>query len=119
MDYLRQIEDDLNTICQESKKYEYIYLVSVTLLTFLCSRRYPEVKEAAEKALQSLRMIREVYVSDVMRRDTNQKTRAFPTSSDLSAPYILACNYSDGNVKLVGFTDFSILIDYLTNLIPV
>lgn len=60
-----------------------------------------------------------MYVSDVMRKDSsigNTKSPKFPTSSDLTSPYILACNYADGNPKLVSFNLTGVrFTSYLSN----
>lgn len=81
---------------------------------------YPEIKESADKALHSLKYIREDYV----RRRGKSKERidissasqpenstfeisilrgsgSLPRCSDIVAPYILACNYAEGSTKLL------------------
>lgn len=88
MDYLRQIEEDLRNLGSESK------------------RKYPEVKDATENALIKLKSMREIYVAEVMRKNkeanSDDKTNIrFSQSSDITAPYILSCNYVDANPKLI------------------
>eukprot|EP01035_Chromulina_nebulosa_P021215 gene21215-27480_t len=97
MEHLRQIEDDLRNLGIEAKK------------------KYPEIKDATDRALSSLRTVREVYIADVMRKDDNsQKSQKFPTSSDLTSPYILACNYADGSSKLISMSlnGLQLLLNY-------
>ncbi len=84
MDSLRQIEEDLRNFGMESKK------------------KYPEVIDATERALGTLKMMREMYVSDKMRKTGMEKEDVkIPQSSDILAPYLLACNYVDANPKLI------------------
>lgn len=83
MEYLRLIESDLNVLGAESRK------------------RHPEVFEEVERALASLRIIREQYVSELRRRDDGSKSPKLTASSDLVSPYIFACNYVDGNSKML------------------
>lgn len=80
------------------------------------SRKNPEVREAAEKALITLRTMRginsyligvmltllESYVSEVMRGSgSNTPKIAKFRSAEVSAAYILACEKVDANPKLV------------------
>jgi hypothetical protein len=37
-------------------------------------RKYPEVKESTERALSTLKTIREMYVSEMMRKSHNHDT---------------------------------------------
>ncbi len=83
MEYLRQIEDDLKNIGTESKN------------------KFPLVKEAADKALNALKIIRDTYVSDIMKRSNDEKSVKFPQSSDILSPFMLACNYADCTSKLI------------------
>ena len=87
MEYLRQIEDDLLALGTEAK------------------RKHPEIKDSTDRALASLKSIREVYVSDMMRKTAapsqTKKKMNLPQSSDIVAPYILTCNYGDANPKIV------------------
>lgn len=83
MEFLRQIEEDLQSLGAESK------------------RKHPEVKESTDKAISTLKSIREIYVSDMMRNKGLNKRKAFPQSSDITAPYILALNYADASPKLI------------------
>ncbi len=64
-------------------------------------RRYPEVKDATDRALASLKMIRDAYIADIRKAADPNKAVKFPTSSDITAPYILACNHADGSPKMV------------------
>lgn len=95
MNHLAQIEDDLRNLAAEA------------------GRKYPEVKDSTERALSSLKMIREMYVS-MRRSEASSKEVKFPQSSDISAPYILACNYADGSVKLISMAlnGMQMLINY-------
>lgn len=81
MDYLRQIEEELRDIGIESK----------------LNKKYPEVSDASERALDALKSIREVYVSEIMKKNKSTK---LPQSSDILAPYLLVCNYADGSPKV-------------------
>ena len=85
MEYLRQIEDDLQALSLEAK------------------RKHPEIKDSTDRAVASLKVIREVYVSDMMKKtQTKDKNKNhLPQSSDVIAPYILTCNYADANPKIV------------------
>jgi len=99
MDYLRQIEEDLRNIGIESK----------------VNKKYPEVSDASERALDALKSIREVYVSDIMRKNKSAK---LPQSSDILAPYLLVCNYADGSSKvtLMALNGINLLLMY--DLVP-
>lgn len=96
MDYLRQIEEDIRGLGAEAKK------------------KYPEVKDATERALITLKTMREMYVADKMRKTGGDKIIKFPQSSDISAPYILACNYADANPKLllIALSGIQMLVNY-------
>lgn len=85
MEYLRQIEEDLTSLGNEAKK------------------RHPEIKDSTDRAIATLKIIRETYVSEVMRKtaSTTSKKFNFPQSSDLIAPYILTCNYAEASSKIV------------------
>lgn len=84
MDSLRKVEEDLRNISIEFKK------------------KYPEVIDATERALATLKTMREMYVADKMRKSGVEKEDVkIPQSSDILAPYILACNYADANPKLL------------------
>ena len=61
--------------------------------------RYPEIKDATERALATIKTIRELYISD-MRKNTEMNP-SLSQSNDVSAPYILLCNYADATPKLV------------------
>ena len=70
---------------------------------------YPEIKEAADKALSVLKNIREEYVRgrgrgrvETSNENGNiRRSSGLPQSSDILSPYILACNYADGSTKLL------------------
>eukprot|EP00605_Chrysophyceae_sp_TOSAG23-4_P001397 GSChrysophyteH1.ASY1.ANO1.1517.1 assembled CDS len=84
MDSLRKVEEDLRNLAIEFRK------------------KYPEVMDATERALTTLKTMREMYVADKMRKSGMAKEDVrIPQSSDIVAPYILACNYSDANPKLL------------------
>ena len=56
-----------------------------------------------------------MYVADKMRRTGGEsKVVKFPQSSDISAPYILACNYADANPKLLmmALSGIQMLVNY-------
>jgi hypothetical protein len=88
-------------------------------------RKNPEVREAAEKALITLRTMRglmrcfginefyilESYVSEVMRGSgSNTPKIAKFRSAEVSAAYILACERVDANPKLVQLKNLFSLI---------
>ena len=84
MDSLRKVEEDLRSLGVEFRKL------------------YPEVSDATEHALATLKTMREMYVADKMRRSGVEKEDVrIPRSSDIVAPYILACNYADASPKLL------------------
>ena len=98
MEYLRQIEEDIRGLGAEAK----------------VQKKYPEVKDATERALVTLKTMREMYVADKMRKSGGDKVVKFPQSSDVSAPYILACNYADANPKmlLLALSGIQMLVNY-------
>jgi hypothetical protein len=57
------------------------------------------VNDATDRALTSLKMMREIYISDMKK--SADKNASLPQSPDISAPYILLCNHSDASSKLV------------------
>jgi hypothetical protein len=84
MDSLRRVEEDLRNLAIEFRK------------------KYPEVMDATEHALSTLKTMREMYVADKMRKSGLAKEDVkIPQSSDILSPYILACNYADANPKLI------------------
>jgi hypothetical protein len=84
MDSLRKVEEDLRSLAVEFRK------------------KYPEVVDAADRALTTLKTMREMYVADKMRKSGFEKEDVkIPQSSDTLAPYLLACNYADANPKLL------------------
>jgi hypothetical protein len=84
MDYLRQIDDDLRNLGVETGK------------------RYPEIKDATERALISLKTVREHYISDM--RKSSLTNPILSQSNDVVAPYILLCNYADATPKLLNLS---------------
>lgn len=98
MEHLRQIEEDLRSIVVESKK------------------KYPEVVEAAEQALDTLKSVREVYVNDLRGHSTGLR---LPQATDLASPYILICNYADCHHKLVGMALTGLLLLLNFEVMPV
>ena len=97
MDSLRKVEEDLRG------------------LTFEFKKKYPEVLDAAERALATLKTMREMYVADKMsKRGAEKEDVKIPQSSDILAPYILACNYVDANPKLLlmALNGIQILVAY-------
>lgn len=99
MDYLRQIEEDLRNVGIEAK----------------LKKKYPEVLDSSERALDALKSIREVYVSEIMRKNKSAK---LPQSSDILAPYLLVCNYAEGSAKvtLMALNGINLLLTY--DLVP-
>lgn len=86
METLRRIDEDITALSNEAKK------------------KYPEVVEASERAILTIKSMRESYVSDVMRRaSTRNKTENTSNfrSVMLTGPYILACNHADASAKIV------------------
>lgn len=69
------------------------------------SGRYPEIKDATERALATLKTIRELYISDI--RKNTEMNPSLSQSNDISAPYILLCNYADATPKLVSDTFYA------------
>lgn len=106
MEYLRQMNEDLLEISQEAGK------------------KYPEVVEAADQAIEKLKAIREVYVTQVIRQSSQPVSIAalpkdsFPPSSDLISPYILMCNYSDASFKLITMALNGMMLLLTHNVVP-
>lgn len=100
MEHLRQIEEDLRNIYIESRK------------------RFPEVADAAEQAVDSLKAVREVYINDLRRQETSSDLR-LPQAADLVSPYILVCNHANCHPKLIGMAlnSLSSLLSY--EVVPV
>lgn len=91
MDFLRRIEDDVRNLGVESR------------------RKHPEVREAADRALLTLRTMRESYVSEVMRGADNGGSGngsgggpriAKFRSAEVSAPYVLALGRGGGGTEM-------------------
>lgn len=100
MEYLRQIEEDLRALCSEVGK------------------KYPEVADSSERALNAVRLIREIYISEIRSKSSTSGTVKFPRSSDIVSPYILICNYSDASSKLILLSLNGILLLLKYDLIP-
>eukprot|EP00981_Chlorochromonas_danica_P007961 scaffold1931_cov215-Ochromonas_danica.AAC.17 len=100
MEHLRQIEEDLRNIYIESRK------------------RFPEVADAAEQAVDSLKAVREVYINDLRRQEASSDLR-LPQAADLVSPYILVCNHANCHPKLIGMAlnSLSSLLSY--EVVPV
>eukprot|EP01031_Cornospumella_fuschlensis_P030660 gene30660-37048_t len=84
MEHLRLIEEDLRNLGLE------------------CQRKYPEVGEASQKALDSLKVVRELYVNTLRKNVGSSDSPKLPESADLVSPYILLCNHADCSSKLIG-----------------
>lgn len=100
MDYLRQIENDLRNIGNESIKFK---------------KKYPEVSDSAERAMNALKSMREVYVAEIMKKNTSAK---LSQSSDILAPYILVCNYAEGSTDIITMALNGINLLLTHDLIP-
>lgn len=98
MEYLRQIEEDLRALSSE------------------VGRKYPEITDSSERALNAVRSIREIYISEI--RSKSNTSVKFPRSSDIVSPYILVCNYSDANGKLILQSLNGILLLLKYDLVP-
>lgn len=96
MENLRQIEDELRSFASEVDK------------------KYPEVLDASIRALQTLKSVRESYISSIRNKDSKLSTPSLTQSSDLLAPFILFCNYSDASSRLVtaALNNISLQIQY-------
>ncbi len=100
--YLVAVEEDLRNLGNEAKK------------------RHPEVKEATDRAITALKAIRDQYVSDKMKNKGSSGDHSGKShqSADISAPYILLCNYADANPKLIGMALNGIQMLINNDLIP-
>ena len=96
------MEEDLRNLGNEAKK------------------RHPEVKEATDRAITALKAIRDQYVSDKMKNKGSSGDHSGKShqSADISAPYILLCNYADANPKLIGMALNGIQMLINNDLIP-
>jgi hypothetical protein len=103
MEHLRQIEEDLRSISAESKE---------------SSKRYPEVVDAADRALGTLKSLREAYLNNLRKTDKDIVVK-LPASPDLLSPYILLCNYSDCSPRLTGLALSSLMMLLNYDVIPV
>lgn len=98
MDSLRKIEEDLRNLSVE-----------------FAPKKYPEVGDACERAIMTLKTMREMYVADKMRKTGLDKEDVkIPQSSDISAPYLLACNYVDAPPKLIlmALTGIQLIVNF-------
>ena len=75
----KQLEDDLRALSVEAKK------------------RYPMVKEAAERSIIKLRAKMAVLLREARSGTVETK---FQTDEELLRPFVLACNHADVAVKL-------------------
>jgi len=85
METLRRIDEDIQALGAEAKK------------------KYPEVSGAADRAAETLKGMREQYVSEVMRKAGGSAGSAPAKfrSAMLTAPYILACNHANASIRIV------------------
>ena len=65
-----------------------LLLFQVTFLSALCSAIFNSVRK-------------ESYIADIRKQGDSNRVVQFPTSSDITAPYILACNHANGDPKMV------------------
>jgi hypothetical protein len=100
MEYLRQIEEDLQTMSGEAGK------------------KYPEVLDASNRALAALKIIRETYVSEIRKRDNSNISVHFKTSSEIVAPYILVCNHVECSQKTLGLAINGLLMLLKYDIVP-
>jgi hypothetical protein len=84
MDFLRSVEEDLRSLSDEARK------------------KYPVVKEAAERGILKLRAMREQYAAAI-KVESAPSTAMF-RSEDILRPFLLACNHNDATVKMVTIT---------------
>ena len=82
MEFLRTVEDELKALSTEAKK------------------RYPEVTEAAERAILRLRGMREQYATALRQSGGGAPPLTMFRSQDLLRPFLLACNHADAPPKL-------------------
>jgi hypothetical protein len=78
-------------------------------------KKHPDVKEASERALLTLRSLQTQYVSAVRSHPSlkhHPSTKLF-RSQDVFQPFLLACNYPDANAKLlaIGLNAIQLLIN--------
>lgn len=100
MEYLRQIEEDLQNISNEAGK------------------KYPEVLDASNNGLHALKIIRETYVSEIRKRDNSNVSVKFKHSSEVVAPYILVCNHVESSQKLMGLSINGLLMLLKYDIVP-
>lgn len=100
MDNLRQIEDELRAFANDVDK------------------KYPEVLDACSRALHTLKSIRESYISNIRKKDSKLPTPCLSQSSDLLAPFILLCNYSDASNRLVTAAIHNISLQIQYDVVP-
>lgn len=87
METLRRLDEDIRSIGEE------------------CTKKYPEVLDASERAIVVLKSMRETYVAEVMKNaklgSGSSSSHTKFRSSAIVAPYILLCNHGDATVRAV------------------
>jgi hypothetical protein len=100
MEYLRQIEEDIQNISLEGGK------------------KYPEVADASNRALLALKMIRETYVAEIRKKDNPTISVKFKSCSEIVSPYILVCNHSESSQKLSSLSINGLLLLLKYDIVP-
>jgi len=83
MDFLRSIEEDLHVVMGETKK------------------KLPVVRDAAEKAIDKLRHIRELYAQMLRVEAAPGPGDPIFKSDAVLRPFLLACNHATASQKLL------------------
>ncbi|KAF0688819.1 Aste57867_19641 [Aphanomyces stellatus] len=84
MDFLRSIEDDLNLVEVETKK------------------KLPAVKDAAEKGIEKIGQIRQLYAQMLrVEREAPGPGNTIFKSDAILQPFLLACNHATASQKLL------------------
>jgi len=91
MNFVKQVEEQLRDLGTESR------------------RKHPGVKEAAERAILSLRSLQNKYVVAVRRAASANSKESHPTtaifqSQDVLRPFLLAANYPDVGNKVLNLS---------------
>eukprot|EP00979_Chaetoceros_neogracilis_P004011 scaffold695_cov279-Chaetoceros_neogracile.AAC.37 len=91
MNFVKQVEEQLRDLGTESR------------------RKHPGVKEAAERAILSLRSLQNKYVVAVRRAASTNSKESHPTtaifqSQDVLRPFLLAANYPDVGNKVLNLS---------------
>jgi hypothetical protein len=100
MEYLRQVEEDIQNISLEGGK------------------KYPEVADASNRALAALKILRETYVSEIRKKDNPTISVKFKPCSEIVSPYILVCNHSESSQKLISLSINGLLLLLKYDIIP-